>query len=432
MMIRHLTTATRVITAAGAANGTNIVDSDVVLDNESLEFSAASSSSVRLTSYVEAFGATPSIRSFMPSGLQARVDVLDVTDPANPSNYRRFRLNDSAGSPPGMSGVSTQGTLEIGQVVGYGELSIGVTTGTHPVPLGTVILSGYNTFVGYVQLNRANVVLANDYALGDYGMFAGQPNQGVGFNLISDNDARTVSTPVEMSQWLSIKGEHSLTWGNIVGQSNTRGWVNLLPNDKTFTLTGGQYAVVDEDTERTFTFDGTGRTFVTGGLHDKFIFSSGPAPDGIGHFRKTGSGSVVVSGIVSDYHGSTIIEAGTLRFENASHLANSSFINSTGGALGVDTGIFSNAALLAKIDAADTGGLMLIPAEAAANLDFTAGPLANAANMSVAAPEAGITLHRHDHPREQHLPARWWQRRADSAQSASTDGRQQSFCDQWR
>jgi len=33
---------------------------------------------------------------------------------------------------------------------------------------------------------------------------------------------------------------------------------------------------------------------------------------------------------------------------------------------------------------------MLIPAEAAADLDFTTGPLANAAHMSVAAPEAGI------------------------------------------
>ena len=116
----------------------------------------------------------------------------------------------------------------------------------------------------------------------------------------------------------------------------------------------------------------------------------GRPPDGTGHYRKTGLGSVVVSGIVSDYHGSTIIEAGTLRFENASHVANSSFINSTGDALGVDTGIYSNAALLAKIDAADTGGLMLTPTEAAANLDFTAGPLANAAHMSVAWPEAGI------------------------------------------
>ena len=378
------------VTSTGAVGSNNVVSVHTRLNNEPLEFGSNSTSSVRFSELVYAVGATPSIRSFMPAGVQAKINILEVTDPDNPANYRRFRLNDSAGSPAGMSGVSTQGTLEIGEIFGYGELSIGMTAGAHPVPLGTVILSGASSFVGYVQLNRANVVLANDYALGTYGLFGGQPNQGVGFNLISNDDARTVNVPVEISQWLSIKGEHSLTWGNIVAQSNSRGWINLLPAGKTFTLTGGQYAVVDEDTERTFSFDGTGRTLVTGGLHDKYIFASGPADDGIGHFRKTGTGAVVVSSAQSSFHGTTIIEAGVLRFADGSHLANTSAIVSTGGALGVDTGILSNAVLLAKIDAADTGGLMLTPAEAAANLDFTTGPLANAANISVAAPEDGI------------------------------------------
>jgi autotransporter-associated beta strand protein len=149
--------------------------------------------------------------------------------------------------------------------------------------------------------------------------------------------------------------------------------------------------MVDEDTERTYTFDGTGRTIVSGGLHDKYILASGPSEDGTGHYRKTGTGSLLVSNTNSTYHGNTIVEAGTIRFTSAAHLANTSAIVSTGGAIGVDFGIFSNATLLAKFDEADTGGIMVQPSEAAMNLDFTSGPLVSARNTSVAAPESGIT-----------------------------------------
>ena len=378
------------VTSGGVAGSTNVISANVRL-NEQLDFSAASTNNVVVSGAVTAAGTTPSIRSFMPAGLAARIESLDVSDPNDSTNNRRFRLNDSAGSPPGMPAISTQGTLEFDNIGGFGELSIGVTSGQHPVPLATVILHHLDYFYGYVQLNRANVVLASDFALGSYGVFGGQPNQGVGMNLLSDDDNRQIYVPVELSQWFTIKGEHSLTWTNIVAQSNTRGWINLLPVGKTFTLGDGQYAVADEDTERTFTFDGTGRTVVNGGLHDKYVFNQGPASDGLGHFRKSGTGTVFVRYTVSSYHGSTIVEAGSLRFDSAAHLANTGSIVSTGGALGVDTGFFSNPVLVAKLDAADTGGIMLAPTEAAMNLDFTAAPLANAANVSVAAPEDGIT-----------------------------------------
>jgi autotransporter-associated beta strand protein len=378
------------ITSGGVAGSTNVISANMRL-NEQLDFSAASTSDITVSGWTYAEGAAPSIRSFMPSGLTAKIERLDISDPANPGNYRQFRLNDSAGSPAGMPTISTQGTLELGQITGYGEIRIGVTASQHPVPLGTVVLRGDNSMAGYIQLNRANVVLAHDNSLGLYGIFGGQPNQGVGMNLISNDDARTESAIAEISQWFTIKGEHSLTWNGLVVQSNSRGWINLLPAGKTFTLAGEVYAVADEDTERTFTFDGTGRTVVTGGLHDKFVFGQGESLDGTGSYRKTGTGSVFVTGSVSTYHGTTMVEAGTLRFNNASHLTDSSAIVSTGGAIGVDTGIFSNPNVLAKFDAADTGGVMLSLAEASAILDFTTGDLATAPNVSIAAPEAGIT-----------------------------------------
>jgi autotransporter-associated beta strand protein len=384
------------ITVGGSPASLNRIMVPVTIDNDVLEFTSASTGNVSLHGTVDYVGTTTSIRSFLPSGLKATIHHLDLEDPFDANNYRTLRINDSAGSPPEMPTISTQGTLEINQISGYGAVSIGITASQQPLPLGTVILNGPNSFFGEVQLNRANVVLADDSALGYYFFYTGNPNQAVGYNLISDHDDRTIGVPTRISQWVSIKGEHSLTWTGPVGQGNSRGWVNLLPAGKEFRHFGGHYAVSGTDTERTFSFDGSGRTEVFGGLHDKYDFVQGvQVEDGsIGHFRKTGMGTLVVGGVPSSYHGTTIIEAGNWHFNVGGHLANSSAIVSTGGAIGIDDPAlptFSNPALLDKIDADDTGGLMLTPGEAAANLDFTSGLLANAANMSVAAPETGIT-----------------------------------------
>jgi autotransporter-associated beta strand protein len=243
-------------------------------------------------------------------------------------------------------------------------------------------------------MNRGNIVLGSNGALGSWYARAGNPNQGVGFNLLSDDDARTITTLMELRQWQSIKGEHSLEWAAGVFQTNSRGWVNLLPSGKIFKLSGTQFAMLTDSSERTYAFDGTGRTEVTGGLYDKAdVNTLQPVFDGsLGHYRKTGTGTVDVSGVASTYHGNTMIEAGVWRFSGGAHLTNTAAIVSTGGAIGIDTGTFTNATLLGKIDAADTGGLIVSPGEAASALDFTSGLLANAANMSVAAPETGITF----------------------------------------
>ena len=285
------------VVSGGTPGSTNIV-AVVAQLMEPIDFGTASTNNIVFSGLTLAAGAAPSIRSFMPAGLSANIQRLDITDPADQFNYRRFRLNDSAGSPAGMPAVSTQGTLEIGEITGYGELSIGVTGSQHPVPLGTVILNGPNSMVGYIQINRGNIVLAHDSALGGYGIFGGQPNQGVGFNFISTDDARTVSGIVELSQWFSIKGDHSLTLQQHRRPKQFSRLDQSVARRKDFTSQRRPVCRRRDDTERTYSFDGTGRTDVTGGLHDKYVFDQGPSLDGIGHFRKTGTGSVCRSSTV--------------------------------------------------------------------------------------------------------------------------------------
>jgi fibronectin-binding autotransporter adhesin len=196
-----------------------------------------------------------------------------------------------------------------------------------------------------------------------------------------------------IGQWQTVKGDHSLTWSGIVYQDNARGWINLLPAGKTLTLSGGHFPNHTEemppttDGGRILTFDGSGRTVVTGGLHNEWSTETETINPGnyIGHYRFRGTGTVVVSGGNSTYSANTIVQGGNVHFATTADLGNTAQVVSTGGAIGVDAGV---AGIIGKLDAADTGGLMLGTTEYGTNVDF-AGTLANAANMSLAAHEGG-------------------------------------------
>jgi fibronectin-binding autotransporter adhesin len=124
-----------------------------------------------------------------------------------------------------------------------------------------------------------------------------------------------------------------------------------------------------------------------------------------GSFRFRGTGAVVVSGVASTYRGSTNIEGANVHFATNAHFGTTAQIASTAGAVGVDAGVVTNAVFLGLLNNSsnpasdgannlvvwDRGGLMLGTAEYGMNLDFTSGPLANAADMSLAAHETGST-----------------------------------------
>jgi fibronectin-binding autotransporter adhesin len=297
-------------------------------------------------------------------------------------------------------GTKSQGTVDVSGVIGGpGRMQFGTDDAQSSIalPLGTVILRGTNTYTGRTILGRGNVILANDRALGTGDVKhedASQDPLQVGYNLISNSNSRIIDNKMIIGQWQTVKGENSLEWSGIAYQDANRGWINLLPPGRVLTLSGGQFPNHTEVPPplpgRELTFDGTGRTNVTGGLHDEWSSDTQSIDPGnfVGSFRFRGTGSVYVSGGASTYRGDTIVEGANVHFATDADLGNSFQIVSTGGAIGVDTGLIGSA-LLTMIDDADSGGLMLGTTEYGIDLDFTTGDLANAANMSLAPHEGG-------------------------------------------
>ncbi|MEX2091862.1 MAG: hypothetical protein WD971_04250, partial [Pirellulales bacterium] len=421
-------------------------------------------------------------------------DVMDGTqDRGLGLNTERGLAPTPLGSPLAAPSTATRhGNVDVlGTLVGDGDFHIGSPQG-NLVPLSTVILRGdsrnipgvgrlvdppdpnnpgaivdndpYDTvdpyYRGRVFLNRVNLVLDNDGALGSGDMKSSNPSNGFGFNMISTADNRNITTEIQMAQWQTVRGassvpgleavgDHSIEFSGNLIQTNTRGWANLLPAGKTLTLSGAQYPLQGDDNSdayRIYTIDGSGKTVITGGIHDRYFDGVNP---GTGHFRVRGTGTVVVDGsgapihdvtgdglaVVDDndqpisygtktttYSGYTFMEGGNLHFAKLSDVPAGLEILSSGGAVGLDAGVLvpANAAFLQKLNNAanpnysnptpttapfvntlpgnqaiynryDAGGLMLAESEYGSDLDFTSGDLARASNMSLAAQEGGST-----------------------------------------
>lgn len=318
--------------------------------------------------------------------------------------------------PLALNGSSdSQGTIDVtGVISGAGRMRYGTAISGATRPFGQVILRNANTYTGRTILSRGNLVLANDNALGTGDVKHEGPAEGglqTGYNLLSDNDNRTIANDLIIAQWTTVKGEHSLTWAGRVYQDNRRGWINMLPAGKTLTLSGPQFPNHTEENPplpgRDITFDGSGKTVVTGSLHNELRTADNTVDPGtfVGSYKFRGTGTVVLSSSASTYTGTTIIEGANVHFAtNASFGSTSRFI-SEAGAVGVDSGVIGNSTFLGKLnnssspeaDAAgnfnvfDRGGLMLGTGEYGMNLDFTSGALANAGDMSLAAHETGST-----------------------------------------
>jgi autotransporter-associated beta strand protein len=328
------------------------------------------------------------------------------------------------------------------------------------VPLGTVILRGDSVgadpenpvFDGRIVLNRSNLVLGHDNALGGGDLTSGNPTPAIGFNFISDHDDRNIGTAIQVAQWHTVRGasgiagledigDHSIEFSGPVGQTNTRGWINLLPAGTELVLSGPQYPLEgdeNDDPDRIYTVDGTGLTRITGGIHNR-------PPDalfaGNGHFRKRGTGTVIIDydesdteDTATDHTGFLWMEGGNLHYNSVSDLPDGAYpdggILSRGGAVGFDEGLFTGpgvvsangSTFLAQLNNSSmpnhgssgtgfftapyfrvffvtnpilatygSGGLMLAADEYGMNLDFNTSPLSNAANMTLAAHEGGST-----------------------------------------
>ncbi|TWT97675.1 Autotransporter-associated beta strand repeat protein [Botrimarina colliarenosi] len=336
--------------------------------------------------------------------------VVDDVFTAAESNPIDFAFNSS---------TESKGTLLLeGVISGTGSLQIGPRPGSSSS--SSAVISRANTFTGGFRQGKVTLTVANDAAFGTGTVRQITATNSLGTNLVSDNDNRVIANNMQLAQYVTIKGEHSLTWAGDVAQTNARGWINLLPEGKTFFLTGTQYAddqtppdtgaIPGSDTQ--YFFDGSGKTVVTGALRDH---ADGEAVQR--SFGKRGTGAVYLQGSVqgtpnlSSYSGFTYIQGGNLHLAGVAELGQTIALKSTGGAIGLDNGTvtgpdsasflqrFNSRAQapltlqgdLKRTDDFASGGLMLTASESATNLNFTTGNLANAADMSVAAPEQGMT-----------------------------------------
>ncbi|TWT29766.1 Autotransporter-associated beta strand repeat protein [Posidoniimonas corsicana] len=306
----------------------------------------------------------------------------------------------------------------VGGITGGGRIRLGSESrSSDGQPLGTVVLYE-NSYTGSTVIDRGNVILRDDLAFGPSGSVRnGNPANSIGFNLIvepgpeesGEGLERVIANNFSVPHDFTIKGQHSLKITGNAPASNSAGWVNLLPEGETFTLSGRLYT--NENPQNTYTFDGSGRTVIQGQMANAANAFLDTVAAATTVFEKLGSGVLVVE---SSLNGNTntfkagntnpnpdtiLIDGGNLHFATVGDMGNvTGKVRSTGGAIGVDTGTIAaindgSGNFASRFTTSDNGGLMLTnAADAAATLDFTTGNLAQFANMTVAAHEDGTTF----------------------------------------
>ena len=220
--------------------------------------------------------------------------------------------------------------------------------------------------------------------------------------MLADED-RSIANDIVFAEWQTFKGEHSIEFTGSLSQTRNRGIINLLPATESVTISGDLNIWKDnESLERRFVIDGTGTTRITGDIDDDVVSTTGEDR----RLQKTGTGVLVVDTVAGEnYHsGPDVVLMGNWHFADNDSLNASTFtspaysanIISRGGAVGVDVhpagqNLTTNVMFIGKFDPLSTGGLMLAPSDANVNVNFSSPALNNVENMSLAAPEAGLS-----------------------------------------
>jgi fibronectin-binding autotransporter adhesin len=333
------------------------------------------------------------LNSFLPSPSKLTVNgiILAEDSEAVPTTARDLSINAANGGLVELPGV----------ISGGGSLTLGTTSTSNALPLASFLITGNNTKTGPTILGRANALVNSDTAFGT-GVLRATAN--VGSNIISDNDSRVIPVRLEMSGYATVRGENSLTFTGPVVQTNSRGFINLLPAGKLVTLAGKVYGRDEPSPSRILIFDGSGKTVISGEFSNLALDPDTGAelPEDGTNFtglNKQGSGSLHLNGPAS-YGGVTTVNGGTLHYSVFNETVATSSIVAHFGAVGGDAyssfgtpdTMQTNFAFPSKLNAVSTGGLMVNAAEAGATFDFVGGALSAFPNMSLAAPETGLTF----------------------------------------
>lgn len=382
------------IDSVGVAGSVNRITSPVLIENESLEIYPENPLVFDTGADISATSDTVSSNISALAGADVTINSnIIVTDSTQGIDLRINQTGKTRGT------IVINGQIQMANAATPGNISIGGGD-------GTVELYGNNDFTGDVFVGDGttgdSIILGHNNALG---VSSVDPNdtarvRTIGSTLYSDNDARTIPNDFLLGGFLRVAGSNSIDFSGLITQTNNVGTINDLDSGKTLTLSGtiAIWGDSDTDPDRDFAFDGTGKTVVTGEIisWDPQVIIDDPSatPPDYSGLIKRGSGVVIIDVDSGDnnHTGDTIVEGGNLHYaDNDALNAGSGLIVSRSGAVGVDTGVASNSTFMSKIDPVSFGGLMIPSSESSATLDFTT-TLANAGNMTVAAPETGMTF----------------------------------------
>ncbi|HRK30166.1 MAG TPA: autotransporter-associated beta strand repeat-containing protein [Tepidisphaeraceae bacterium] len=425
-------------TNGGVFNFGNVT---VIADNDASDGTAVLQRTILLTAGSLTNGATynfGAIQLSQPGAVQRGNLVLtspQIAATGTPS------ITFAHGGTVNFNGVISNGGFNNGQVL------LGMPGGNQnshaPIPT-TYVFNVDNTYSGNTQLNRGIFLIKTDQPFGTGVLQQNAAANAYGTRFMTDNDSRTITNNWQIQHTLVMTGEHSITMSGNAFQSNNRELVNLLPDNKAWTVNG--FIAVSTGTDggteanRALTFDGSGNTVVNGPIYNHrnpwFPGSTGdlamdraldPSFGSYGGIAKRGTGVLTLNssvlptitdgttsftGPTSTLLGPTSVAGGLLQFANPAaygkfdtpFTGGSITINSNagtsrinviaGGAIGVLSGTlttdFFDKLNASTMSVANDGGLALAGPDAAVNLDLTtAGP--GVTNMSVGAVAAGVS-----------------------------------------
>ena len=383
---------TATLVSSGVAGVTNRISAPVELGSL-LEFSGT-----RDLTFAGGLTANGAARTF---NNLSTTNTVTISGPVNLSEAgaaaaRQLLINNGAGN---YGNVVISGNVSDGGFAAS-TMVIGPNTTTVSPPYSTVTLSGNNTNTGTVSVFRVNLVLGSNTAFGSGFVALGGSTGAITTAVMSDNDNRTIANEIRFNQFISFRGDHSMSFTGPFYQSANRAAFNFLPAGKTVSLKD-VYPANSAD-NRIFIFDGPGEWLVTNSINDSFTTGSANP----GSIEKRGTGTVTVTGSNSTYHGTTRVRGGLLQFSSAAGWGLTTQMTvEAGGAMGVFTGATTTPGFLIFLTngggsgppqdpTASHGAIALAAPDANANIDFTSGTLANpnTQDMGIGAVSTGLTF----------------------------------------
>lgn len=257
---------------------------------------------------------------------------------ANGSNARR---NIVIGGPGATLDVAqANGGLEVSGVISSADIGSGGLTKSG---LGTLSLTGNNTYSGGTTVNAGTVALGHNNALGSGILSIGT----TGVRLQSaDSNARVIGNKIA-----SFSGSGTTSFGADGNNPGATGDITFSNTDMIYLSTNSTNTYV-----RTFEVAGSTRVTFAGGFGENANANNTSAPTAYGSttLTKTGTGTLVLNG-VSIYTGGTVVDAGTLIINAPIAYTNPSQTAASAQVLGSATGAINPLGGAA----ANTGGVVL-------------------------------------------------------------------------